>query len=452
MISEILEDLAKVRQSEKAWVDSESEEEWETRAFKIGECLRPFYLVGSDPQQRRGVSDLAQGFLLNDTRRLFGLVRRNGFFPSPYSPIFSQDQYTDFASFILEFCVLVHNFWREHPRHGRDMTNRAKTTAKRAFAFLMNRKYRHEDADSCSWAGTVVWSRERKGRREELFTNTFFTAQVVIALHRVLEHPVLGLPEPRLVETRDIIKRAGRWIFRKLSDGEEASGKGGFIHFTWGLRALTETYHVQDAATRKSLPVIISTYLEALHKLSSTGKLAAHQQEYFQILSSEVAVPLYYEDRSASAGILLTVASLRRVQEIEETLERARYQILLGSLVNSILSFRNSKNRLWYREGLILSIHSLLVEAFLLLNRFGTDVASEIQVPGHLVRRAIRLTLSDDSIIQTVQQAIYQKLLELSDAHEKETAVDIGVAKLRAEDERKKGKGVSSVRVRSRKS
>jgi hypothetical protein len=432
LAKEILTGLDKVRRDAGAWIDSESEElERETQAFKVAECLRPFYLAAHHLPNSKEIIPLPIDILSKDTEAFFRIVKRDGFFPSPYSPIpGATDQYIDFASFVLEFCALAYDFWQGETPRGRLVAS-AKELAQTALAFLLKPEHRLSDEEGCRWGGTSKFSRFRK--TNEIYTDCYFTSNVILALHNTLEHPVLGLPLNEQDEIRNIIRQAGKWIAHRFDGqfitGDEGKTNRALLHSTWGLRALAETYHTQEPSTRKIVPSLCNAYLDVLQaRLESEG--LSLQQEYLTILSEDVDAPLYYEDRSALGGILITLALLRDLTDIERLLEELSYNLKLEQVLNSIMMLRNPATGLWYRQGLILSIHSYLTEAFLLLHRRGKGLGRKIEISGHMVRTAVREIFSDETILAGLQEAIYQRLLRIVDNIEKERAVQSGIDKL----------------------
>lgn len=84
LLQKILAGMAKVRMDAGAWLDSESEElERESQAFKIGECLRPFYMAARSAPEQFEQLPLSRDTLLKDTDYFFKSLEKEGFFPSP---------------------------------------------------------------------------------------------------------------------------------------------------------------------------------------------------------------------------------------------------------------------------------------------------------------------------------------------------------------------------------
>lgn len=449
VVREILSSLAKVRLDRQAWLDSESEELGrETQVFKIGECLYPFYLAASANPGEIPLT-LPPQTLFDDTKTFFKHVDKHGFFPSPYSQIpEAVDQYTDFAAFSLMFCTLAHDYWEHDQKRGRQLTPSAKATARRALEFLLAPQHCLRDDDGCRWAGTTEYKRMNKGI-EELYTNTFFTATAAIALARTLEHPILDLSPVRRDEVRNFIRDAGRWIVGRFDGefitGDEPKSNRALLHTTWGIRMLMETYDVQEQAVRKYLPSVTNAYAKTLKaKIDKDESLV--QQEYLTVLSKDVSAPLYYEDRSGVGGILIALALLRRQTELEELLDKLRFPVLFEQVLNSVMILRNLPTGLWYSHGLILSIHSYLAEAFLMLSKRGLEAGKRIEVSGHMVRAAVREALSDDAIVAGIQQAVYQRLLRLVESSKQEQLIDAGIAQWPSDTKAEGEPGAGEVR------
>jgi hypothetical protein len=423
LTQKVLSGLAKVRMESGAWLDSESEElGQETQVFKIGECLRPFYLVAKQSTESSDPLPLGDEILLKDTEQFFRFIEKNKFFPSPYSPIpGAVDQYTDFAAFTLNLCDLVHNYWQNGTNRSKRVINYCEEIASTALDFLLAPEHRLVDSDGCRWGGTSKFSRTKK--TIELYTNTYFTSVVVIALNEALGSKVLELNQARRSEISDAIRQAGKWIVERFDSqyitGDEANTNRQLLHSTWGLRALVSTYNLQDKSTQKKLPAITSAYLDILRSRENFS----FEQEYLTILSEEVDAPLYYEDRSGLGGILLAITCLRNIDELERLLDESSHSFLTERVISAVMSLRNSVTGLWYSQQLILSIHSYLIEAFLMLDRQEKSFGGKIEVAGYMVRSAVREAFADENIINSLEQAVYDKLLLLVKRIEQDHAI-----------------------------
>lgn len=424
-VQQILAGLSKIRAEKGGWFDSEVEK-GESLAFKIGESLRPFYLASRLDPSRFDAKNILDKAVLTDTSTFFRLVQKNGFFPSPYSPIpASKDQYTDFAAFVLEFCRLVYDYWRaQAPRQGH-ILGAATKMGKRALTFLIDPAHRVADGAGCRWAGTTEHTRQRKAKAAQFFTDTFFTSQVILSLHGCLNWPPLELTPNQEKDLRDLTREAGKWIAGRFDGtfitGDEKKFKRQLLYSTWGLRALVETYSDQDQATRGAIPTIANAYIGAVNEALKSDELAA-SQEYMTILSADVDAPLYYEDRTGLGGVLLALASLQTVPQLGRLLEETSYSFVLERLISKILSLRHPTTGLWYADGPILSIHSHLVQGFLALHAGGKEITRKTEVSGPMVRHAVKEALLDETVISTVQRAVYDRLLRLAEERPKERA------------------------------
>jgi hypothetical protein len=409
-----------------AWLDSESEEQArETQVFKIGECLRPFYLAAHTPSDQFETV-LPREILFKDTDFFLKQIGKTGFFPSPYSPIpGSVDQYTDFAAFVLEFCGLVHGFWQDGSARGKRILVSSKAMAENALDFLLTPETCLLDENGCRWGGTNKYRRVR--RTQEIFTDTYFTSVIVLALNGAIDSPALSLSASRKEEIRNRIRQARKWIADrfdgKFITGDEGKSNRKLLYTTWGLRALVETFETQDSVSKKLLHAITNAYLDALRDREAF----TYEQEYLTILSEEVDQPLYYEDRSGLGGILLTLASLRDVSDLEHLLEETSYARIVERVFNSIMTLRNPGTGLWYNQQLILSIHSYLTEAFIGLDQRGKGFGGKLEVSGYMIRAAVKETLIDETVISSLQQAIYDRLLRLVEATEQGRTIEEGV-------------------------
>jgi hypothetical protein len=434
LVQGILSGLAKVRMESDAWVDIESEnQEKESQSFKIGECLRPFYLAARELPNQFSQLPLRHEILVKDTEQFFKLIQRDGFFPSPYSPIAeAKDQYTDFAAFALEFCAVANDYWKDKGKTGQRMTGYCKETVEKSLDFLLSAGNRLEDGQGCRWGGTNKYSRARR-TTTVLYTNTVFTSIVLLSLHKILDDPILASNSNRQNEIRDTIRKAGKWIASRFDGGfitgDEDKTNRQLLNSTWGLIALGESYYTQEPAVRKIVPTVADTYLSAL-KTSLAEEQFLSRQEYLTIVSEDVDQPLYYEDRSGLGGILQALVSLRWLPDLEKLLEELNYNLIFEQISNSIMMLRNPRTGLWFNQGLILSIHSYLTEAFLKLSRRAREFPRKIEVSGHMIRSAVRQTLTDEAIITSLEQTVYQRLLGIIETLEKERVVQEGMSGL----------------------
>jgi len=447
LVEKILEGLANVRIARKGWFDSEEEAtEQESLAFKIGETLRCFLIARQVYPDRFVSFPLDEKIILYDISEVLTSVRKKGFYPSPYSPIPNvNDQYTDFAAFCLDFCDLVYNY--SLYKNKKNLQSLSQNVAKQALSLLINPRNFLNDAEGSRWAGTTMFARETKVR--EYYTDTYFTSVVITALRKVLERPVLGLSDREKDNIRRLIRNAGQWIVLRsdngLLTGDEKKSIKKLIYSTWGLRALTETYDTQAEDIRKLMPSIIVTYLkEVKEKLNREG--VSLGQEYFTILSPSVETPLYYEDRSDWGGIFLTLVSFRKLPEIDSLLEDAGYKQILDSVYNGLLLLRDPFTKLWYRDKLILSIHSYLTEGFLLYERQAKDFGTVLNITSGMLRKAIKDTLTDDSVLTTLQQVVYNKLLRTAEKTAQDKVIDQGIEEAAKEIHRVRDRSKSDIR------
>jgi len=251
----------------------------------------------------------------------------------------------------------------------------------------------------------------------------------------------------RKEKIQGIIPRAGRWIADRFDGtyitGNETKTDRALVYTTWGLRALAQTYTMQDERVQRLFPDIVESYLNAIRSGISNGSLAG-RQEYLTILSEDVGAQLYYEDRSGLGGILLTILSLAEIAEIEGLLESLGYSLLLEQVISEIMNGRNTANGLWFNQGLILSIHSYLVEAFLQIGCSGKEIGRKLPVSGPAIRDAVKAVFEDKTIISALQQAVYRQVLRIVEQSEQSKTMASEISKLKP-DKR------TGARARSRK-
>jgi len=426
----MLESLAKSRSQNKGWRDAE-EEVSGTQVFKIGEALRPFYLVAAQGFEPPIEIHLEKSDLAHDTRAFFSIVAKHGFFPSPYSAVASADQYIDFAAFTLDFADLVLRYPSLSGPSGESIRKSARSCLQKALEFLTNPKNYLEDGDGVRWAGTTSHSRTlKKGKVTERFTDTYFTANAILALNRAREIKTIPLPQDKKAALAELIRKAGRWIAKRekqgLLTGDEERDNQQLFYTTWGIRALAETYHDQDAPVRDLLKAVSATYIETLDKtLDEKGVTVT--QNYIYVFSTDLETQLPYEERTSWAGVLLALASLARVQELEPTLEASRFSKVLDAVFNGMMALRDPVSDLWYREYFIISVHSFLAEALIRLSGLPPRLGFSYEVTSALVDRAVQEALADSRCVKLVQQLFYEKMSRLASRREQEKTMSHGL-------------------------
>ncbi|MBU4287115.1 MAG: hypothetical protein KKI12_02970 [Proteobacteria bacterium] len=408
----MLESLAKIRIEKNGWKDAE-EESAGTQVFKIAESLKPFYLYALNFPKNPLI--LRPDVLKSDTEFVFKSVKKHGFFPSPYCAIEGEDQYMDFAAFMLEFSILYYR-WASIKKtvgYSWNLNSTAKEIARKAFDFLYKSDYYVEDEKYVRWGGATKPSRIGKAGIREYFTDTYFTAVIIIALEKAIESSALQLQEKEKDNVRNLIKKAGEWIAdrsdRNLLTGDEKKTNRKLIYTTWGLRALVETYDLQEPKIRQLTKGFIPAYLDAVDLASAEGSISI-TQEYLSVLSAEYDTSLDYEDRSSWAGILLTLISLSDINDFQTLLETSGYLRIQDKVLNGLLALRDTLTDLWYKEFLILSIHAYLSEALLNLQQGKQTLRYSFEVTSALVARTMKEAVEDPRILKLMQQVFYEKL------------------------------------------
>lgn len=443
IIHSLLKALAETRIERGGWFDSEEEEvEQESLVFKIAESIKPFLFAFHFNKSDYPIF-LEEKILNEDIKKVLIKVQKIGFYPSPYSPIPDvDDQYMDFAAFMLEFCDLVYDYAKD--KNNQLLVELSKTIAKKAYSFITKVEHFLTDDQGSRWAGTNLFSRKR--RIVEYYTDTYFTSIVIIALRKVLEKSVLSLNEKEKDKVRRLIRQAGKWIINRadadLLTGDEAKSIKKLIYTTWGVRALVETFDNQDDDTRRKLVPIATKYIKTVDIKREKDSVSLGQ-EYLTILSPEVETPLYYEDRSDWGGIFLTLLSLRKFpnQNLESTLDTLNYQLLLDAINNDLILLRDPTSKLWYKGKLILSIHSYLIEGFLLYGLFTKEFGTLNNITVPMIRRAIKESLNEDQVVISVQQIFYNKLLAIVNEKKTDQVIDQQFENILKEKEiRPKGK------------
>jgi hypothetical protein len=441
-LAAMLKSLAKNRNQDGMWKDAE-EEVSGTQVFKIGEALRPFYIVAAqtfDPP----LETLRREQLVSDTSKFFSIVKKDGFFPSPYSPVATKDQYTDFAAFVLDFGDIVLKYPNQTSLSERTIRAPARACIQKAFAFLTQKDAYLEDDNGVRWAGTTTHTRLIKGKVKEFFTDTYFTATVMLALHRALEMKSVVSSQEAKDFVTSLIQKAGGWIAgrerRGLLTGDEDRKNQQLFYSTWGIRALAETYHLQGSAVRDLLKAVVATYIDALRQVISE-KGVAIGQDYIPVCSTELNEPLSYEERTSWVGVILTLISVARIQELESTLEGTEYRKVLDDVVNGFMALRDPVTDLWYRDYFITSIHSFLAEALIARSGLPARLGYTYEVGSGLVGRVVAEAIADTRFVKFMQQLISEKMSKIAAKHEQERKLSAGFSQLGTPPTKFKSKG-----------
>lgn len=441
IIRSMLTSLSKSRIEKNGWEDAE-EESGGTQVFKIAESLRPFYLYALSKPQESLI--LKPDILKRDTEFIFKTVHKNGFFPSPYSAADTNDQYTDFAAFMLEFSSLFYQ-WSLKKTAGStwNLNSSAREIARKAFDFLCEPAHRLEDDKYARWGGTTKPSRQGKAGVTQFLTDTYFTAVVIIALEKAIASSVLSLKEKEKDNARRLIQKAGAWLAdrsdRNLITGDEACTDRKLLYTTWGLRALVDTYDLQEPYVRQIVKGFIPAYLDAINELIDKGPIAI-RQDYLQVFSTDLDTSLPYEDRSSWAGILLTLLSLSTVNDFQVLLEDSSFIRIQDTVLNGLMALRDTVSDLWYKEFPILSIHSYITEALLNLLHGKQTLRYSFDVTAALVARTLKETIEDPRILKSLQQVFYEKLELNARMKEQGHQINEGISHLKDEGRGKKRK------------
>ncbi len=453
-LKSMLKSLAMSRIQNKSWNDSE-EEVSETQVFKIGEALRPFYFVAAHEFDQQIEIPLDKTYLNHDTSSFFSTVIKEGFFPSPYSAVSSNDQYTDFAAFIIDFADLVLRYPDSSDLNEKTIKKPAKSCLLKAIDFLIDSQTYLEDENGVRWAGTATPSRViKKGKVRQNFTNTYFTSIVVLALNRAHEISTLVLPQDKKEKITDLIRKAGKWIASRENKGLLSGDDNGelrqLFYTTWGIRALAETYHLQEAPVRDLLKAVAATYVETLDQALAKNPVQI-SQDYIQVFSTELETLLPYEERSSWTGTLLALISLSRVQELEAIIEATSFSKVLDSVFNGVMALRDPATNLWYQGYFIISIHSYLAEILTRLSGLPPRLLYSFEVTASLSDRIVQETLSDLRLLKLMQQLVYEKMSRLATRREQDKKLSQGLSQIGSEQKSQKPKTISpSVRARKK--
>ena len=415
MVKNILMAMAKIRNEMKAWRDAE-EETVGTQVFKIGESIRAFYLAAVYAPASFETLPLSRALLYRDTRFFFSTVKKYGFFPSPYSAVDSDDQHNDFAAFALEFSDLVCRYLERYDKRN-VLADSARATARRAFDFLRDKQGFRETSTGVRWAGTTTHTLEVRGAKQ-FHTNTYFTALVVIALRHAMKSQALQLSEGEVKEVRDLIRKAGAWMIGQvdggLFTGNEDRTLRSFFYTSWAMRAIAESYDVQGEEQRSFFRSFVPGYIRLLDTLMNEKQIAV-KQEYLYVYSPDMEQQLPYEERSSWAGELLALLSIAEVPDVQAALEECGYSRVFDRLLRGIIAIRDLSRDLWYSGYPILSIHSYLVEAFLIMERGVPALGHKLVVTPALIQRAVRLTLEDGEVRKFLHQILQGHLAQLAE-------------------------------------
>lgn len=428
IVHSMLKGLADVRISKGAWIDGEQETvEKETLAFKAAESLRCFLLAKTLAPD--AFSDLGLGveILVSDIKKVFEDVKTEKFFPSPYSPIPDvADEFVDFAAFCLEFSHLVYEF--AQAIHHKELQAPARATARKAYKFLTSEKVFKKDANGCRWAPTRMVERTTKKRVTQYFTDAYFTSVVMLSLWSTLETEVLGFPSSKSKESEELIVAAGKWLVDRIDPssglltGDEKRSRRELMYSTWGLQALTTTYEIQDESVTRRIWPLVSAYLKAVEQRIKESSVSIGQ-EYLNVYLPTVDEQLPYEERSDWGGIFLTLIGLRSLPEADAQLEDLQYKVILDNVYNGIMKLRNPKTKLWYRDFFILSVHHYLAEGLILYDKHIKEFGLEFTVTAGLLRKSLKETLSDDSLLLAIQDALYHQILRNSQQAKQDKAI-----------------------------
>lgn len=427
IVESILTSLKNLRENDQDWMDGEEEdEEIESSVFKKAEALKCFLLA----KQYNILSPLSDKVLTEDILNVLNEVKKNGFYPSPYSylPSAVDDQYTDFAAFCINFCDLAYNAFKNH----QEITNLSKEISKRAIQFLTSETNYAHDKDGIRWGGTTMYMKKKMVK--EYFTDVYFTSQVLISLSNILTRSISSLKSDKRESIVKIINEGIAWIIGRIKNnvicGNEEKNDTKLIYTTWGLKAYIETLPYQDKDNLELMKQVVTQYIRDIGK-KVDEKGVKIEQIYLAVLSpTNDGRPTSYDDRTGWGGVFLTLVSLKKIKEFETLLEEVNYYKVLEKVYYGILALRNNTTKLWYNDFYIISIHSLIIEGFLEFEKHIKDFSFELKLTSGMIRRAIKETLQDELVVSTIQQTVYSKLQEFSQKAERARNLDNAIASI----------------------
>jgi hypothetical protein len=417
IVDSILGSLTTLRVRDGDWLDSEEEDsEIDTSVFKKAEAIRCFLIARQLKPSEFSSVPIAQDILIPDIISILEIIERDGFYPSPYSlnPGATDDKYTEFAAFCLDFCELA---FTQYGSQNQDLSARCSHVSKSAISFLTNPNHYLKDRKGCRWGGTSLFTIKRPVK--QLLTDAYFTSQVLIALAKTIDSQLLNLKERKKEEVRELIADGCDWIVNQIDGktiiGNESERKDDrLVYTTWGIRALVETvkYHRQDYI--ETIKALIPNYIKEIKsKIAKDGIKVG--QVYFNVISeTNDGRAALYDDRTDWGGIFMTLVSLKRNKEFDSLLDETDYYSLLERVYNGILALRADNNSLWYTDYYIISIHHLLVEAYLSFDVLIKEVTFDINVTPKMINKAVKDTLTQDTTIALLQKEISRRLQEMA--------------------------------------
>lgn len=417
IISTTLKSLAQIRIDKGAWEDSETEStEKETLAYKIGESIRPFLIAKNSGIQGLETNYLEDDIIISDLASVFSSVKRDSFYPSPYSPIPNpKEQYVDFCCFIINLSLEIDqlNFF------GTKISQKeVNECLEKAIKFLLNPNQFYSDPKYCCWGGTSKYFVKRMSQKK-YYTDTYFTSLVVLSLYRLYSYKTHALKiNINKDEIKKVIQKACMWIIDReknnlLCGNEDNTAdrtEKSLMYTAWGLRAIITAQDLLPVDCIEKSIHIAHKYIETIN--TYLPEEAQIIQNYIDVVSPTNNNPLYYEERSGIAGFLFPLLIMQNSDKFNEVTQKEEYRQALVKVFTQIVKLMNPTTNLWYNNYFILSIHHYIAEAFI---SFTKEIQQEsyenFEINAISLRSIMKEVLEDKSVFDKIYDAFYEKLM-----------------------------------------
>ncbi|MBF0564833.1 MAG: hypothetical protein HQK89_06290 [Nitrospirae bacterium] len=290
------------RQKPGYWVDSEREAPQETMVYKAVDVLNTLLYIKKYFSQLLGNFKFDGNFIVEEFSNIYDCVKKEGFFPSPYSYSREIFDYMDFAtdcarvSIDVSRLINIDSYGIEKEQRT-TIVDQAQEIIKKAFNLIETSAYR--DKNGVRWEGV-----HDSTRTKPAYPNVYFTSSVVKALAKILDSSIVTLNSNENDRCKDLIQLGTEWILGCEKDGiitsDESKTKSEINHSVYAFLGIFDAWKHLDIYQQVRAKNIFPQVVIQLDKNIEDRRT----QTFMEILLPNAKKPLYYEDPLSTGDIL----------------------------------------------------------------------------------------------------------------------------------------------------
>lgn len=415
LVKDALLGLAKIRNENGNWIDSESESEAVSQAYKRLNALSCFLATKPYPAIWNFVAQETRSWLRQDLEKVMIFIQEEGFNPIPYAGVISPGLvFFDFACDVLSFCGDLADAFAEDAQ----LMDKAKECSIKAFEELTGEGHFYRDESGCAWAPTPRF----EDRRKAPAYNTYFTSLFSLAIYRGLNQPLVKewWGEERCSRGLTLAREACRYLLAAANNGQimpttdiDPTNVALFeklIYTCWGLRALLTCWEWLDASQQNMVKPVAQGFLQLME--SSWSEKAFDHKAILPNGDEST-----YEHRTSLGGLITTLAELKRrnISDLQLSLHNIAYKHY-----RLLLDYRDAATHLWYSEmDEVASMPYIINDLLLFGDAFG-DLDKDLNIPIPELKTQVEDILKKSNIIENIAEIITRGLSTMADSSETE--------------------------------